>query len=173
MSKLDFLELSEKFTRFADAVRANRTGCDTRFAQVVHDRLIEVLESHARSCRQAVGLERLLSTETDPDTREALEDRLGFCVSDLESGGGGLYPWHLLDAVERDHDYRGNWHPIPEWKTVGDEHLNGLGVIIKQIADETGIKFTTYLCDYHIGPEGAANMDPEIYEKPIGSSTYH
>jgi hypothetical protein len=181
MPKLDFLDFSVKFTRFAMQARANRDGCETRFARVVHDRLIEVLEGHARSCRQAVELERLLSTETDPDTREVLEDRLGFCVGNLESGGGGFYPWHLLDAVNRDAESGGYWHPvaatevysaIPDWMTVGDEHLNGLGVIIKQIAAETGIKFTTYLCDAHIGPDGAANLDPDIYEKPIGNQSY-
>ncbi|WP_421928661.1 hypothetical protein [Neoaquamicrobium sediminum] len=181
MPKLDFLDFSVKFTGFAKLARANRAGCETRFARVVHDRLIEALERHVRSCRRAVELERLLLTETDAERREALDHELGLCVGDLESGGGGFYPWHLLDAVNGDEDFGGYWHPvaamhvfsaIPEWMTVGDEHLNGLGVILKQISAETGIKFTTYLCDARIGADGAADLDPDIYEKPIGNRSY-
>jgi hypothetical protein len=41
-----------------------------------------------------------------------------------------------------------------------------------RIAADTGIRFTTYLYYDCIGPEGAADLDPEIYEKPLGSITY-
>ena len=181
MPKLVFSDFLTKFDAYAREVRENRTRCETRFAQVVHDRLIEALERHAGSCRQAVEIERLLLTESDADAHEALEDKLSLCVGDLESGGGGVYPWHLLDCIDPDPDHGGyidpaarmpTYRPIPASMTVSDEHLCGLGAIIERIAADTGIRFTTYLYYDCIGPEGAADLDPEIYEKPLGSITY-
>lgn len=181
MPKLDFLDFSVKFTRFAMQARANRDRCETRFARVVHDRLIEALEGHAWSCRQAVEIERLLLTETNGDRREALDHELGLCVGDLETGGGGSYPWHLLDCIDPDWVWGGYIDPsaqmsvpgpIPERFTVDAKHLCGLDEIIRQIKADTGIRFTTYLYHDCIGPDGARGLDPEIYEKPLGNDKY-
>lgn len=181
MSKLDLLGLYTKLCGFKILVRANRFGCDTRFARVVHDRLFEALTLHIDTCRQAMRLQRLLRVEPDPEVREALHEMIGDCLGDLETGGGGFYPWHLLDSVDPDPDFGGYIHPvaamrcygkIPEWMVVSDEHLCGLGRIIAQIAEETGIRFTTYLCDASIGPEGTDDLDPEIYERPIDNFRY-
>ena len=181
MPKLVFSDLITKFNAFADEVRENRAGCETRFAQIVHDRLIDALERHAGSCREAVEIERLLLAETDEEAREAIEDELSLRVGDLESGGGGTYPWHLLDAIDPAPGSGGyidpaarmpTYRPIPASMTVSDQHLHRLGAIIKRIAADTGIRFTTYLYYDCIGPHGAADLDPEIYEKPLGSITY-
>lgn len=181
MPKFNFSDFLTKFDAFAREVRQNRTRCETRFAQVVHDRLIEALECHAGSCRRGVEIERLLQTETDKDARAALDDQLCLLIDDLETGGGNEYPWHLLDCINPDPGYGGyidpiTWiriyRPIPASMTVSDEHLYGLGAIIERIAADTGIRFTTYLYYQDIGPEGAADLDPEIYEKPINNHLY-
>jgi len=181
MPKLDFLDFSEKFTRFASEVRTNRTACDTRFSQVVHDRLADALDRLAGYCREGHQAETMLRTEADPAAREALEETINFCVGDLETSGGGFYPWHLLDRIDPEMDWGGYidpsaemWcpSPIPARFTVEDKHLCGLGEIIKRIAADTGIRFTTYLYYDCIGPEGAGGLDPEIYEKPLGNDLY-
>ncbi|MFC3721889.1 hypothetical protein [Neoaquamicrobium sediminum] len=181
MPKLDFLDFHTKFIAFEKMVRANRTRCDTRFAEVVHDRLADALQRLAGFCREGNQAETMLRTETDPTAREALEEIINFCVGDLETSGGGFYPWHLLDCIDPEMDWGGYrdpvaemWcpHPIPKRFTVADEHLHGLSEIIARIAAETGIRFTTYLYYDCIGPEGAKSLDPEIYEKPIGNHRY-
>ena len=181
MSKLDLLDLYTRLCGFKILVRANRFGCETRFSQVVHDRLLEALTSHIESCKRALSLKRELRVERDFAMREALHEMLDDCLGDLAEGGAGFYPWHLLDAVDRDPSRGGYLHPvfaihvgraIPEWMTVADEHLNGLDVIIKQIAAETGITFTTYLCGMSIGPDGAKDLDAEVYQKPIENYRY-
>lgn len=181
MSKLDILDLYTKLCGFKLVVCANRLKCDTRFARVVHDRLIDALGSHIDTCRQTLRLEHLLSLEADPVAREALDDKIYDCLGDLGEGGWGFYPWHLLDSVDTDPDFGGYiypaaamWFPggIPEAMVVGDEHLCGLRTIIDQIATETGIRFTAYLCDARIGSQGAGALDPAIYETPIGNYRY-
>jgi hypothetical protein len=181
MPKPDFLDLDAKLSRFQTLVRANRAGCDTRFAEVLHDRLLDALEILGAVCQEGAETERMLEIETDPARRDALDEAVGNCWGDLESGGGGFYPWHLLDSVDRDPDFGGYVHPvaarwchgpIPEWMAVCDTHLCGLGGIIERIADETGIRFTAYLCDAGIGPDGAGELDPAIYETPIGNIRY-
>lgn len=181
MPKLVFSDFLTKFDAFAREVRENRTRCETQFARVVHDRLIDALERHAGSCREAVEIEQLLLTETDEDTREELDHSLCLRVGDLETGGGGFYPWHLLDRIDPEMDWGGYidpsaqmWcpSPIPARFTVDDKHICGLGEIIKRIAADTGIRFTTYLYYDCIGPEGAGGLDPEIYEKPLGNDPY-
>ncbi|WP_140849236.1 hypothetical protein [Paracoccus sp. FO-3] len=181
MSDLDFLDLSRQFSALRAAVRQNLVRCDTRFAQSLHEKLLVALNGHLKTSREGARVQRRLRTETDPAAREVLEQTLGDCMGDLESGGRGFYPWHLLDAVDRDPDFSGYRHPvaatwchgtIPEWMTVGDEHLCGLGPILRRIAARTGIRFTTYLCDASIGPEGAGHLDPEIYERPISNFRY-
>ena len=181
MPKLDLLGLYTRLCGFKVLVRANRFGCDTRFAQVVHDRLLDALTLHIDTCRQAMRLQRLVRVEPDPETREALHQMIGDCLEDLDNGGRGFYPWHLLDSLDPDPDLGGYHHPVaamwcygkvPGWMVVSDDHLCGLRSIIDQIAEETGIRFTTYLCDASIGPEGAGELDPVIYEKPIGNYRY-
>ena len=181
MSDLDFLDLYRALGGFSTAVRKNSVRCDSRFAQSLHEKLLAALDSHLQTCREGVEIQRRLGTETDPAAREALEQALGDCMGDLESGGRGFYPWHLLDAVDRDPDFGGYRHPvaaiwchgpIPKWMTVGDEHLCGLGPILRAITARTCIRFTTYLCDTGIGAEGAGQLDPEIYERPIGNFRY-
>ena len=181
MSDLDFLDLNRKLCGFRAKVRKNRFRCDTRFAQSLHDKLLVAINAHLKTCREGARLQRLLRSETDPTVRDTLEDALGDCMGDLESGGRGFYPWHLLDAVDPDPDFGGYYHPvaamwchghIPEWMVVGDEHLCGLGAILRRIAAATGIRFTTYLYYDCIGPEGAGGLDPEIYEKPLGNDLY-
>ncbi|MFC7706343.1 hypothetical protein ACFQXB_19415 [Plastorhodobacter daqingensis] len=181
MSDLDFPDLSRKLGRIRSRVRKNYFRCDTRFAQSLHEKLLVALNCHLRTCREGARVQRQLRTEANPAVRESLERRLGDCIGDLESGGRGFYPWHLLDAVDPDPDFGGYHHPtaamwcpgpIPEWMAVGDEHLCGLGPILRRIAAQTGIRFTTYLCDTGIGPDGAGALDPEIYERPIGNFRY-
>lgn len=181
MSDLDFLDLFMKLSGFRTAVCANRVECDTRFAQTVHDRVLAALDGHLETCREGARVQRLLRTEADPVVRDSLEEVLGNCMGDLESSGRGFYPWHLLDAVDRDPDFGGYRHPvaamwcqgpIPEGMSVGDEHLSGLGPILRRIAAQTGIRFTTHLCDVCIGPEGPGQLDAEIYERPIGNFRY-
>ncbi len=181
MSDLDFLDLWGKLEGFRTAVRANRSCCGSRFAQVLHDRLLAALDLLADTCREGAKVQRRLRTETDPAVRASLEQTLGDCMGDFESGGCGFYPWHLLDAVDPDPDFGCYYHPvasmwchgpIPDWMAVGDEHLCGLGPIIRRIAAETGIRFTTYLCVAGIGPEGAGQLDPEVYETPVGNFRY-
>lgn len=181
MSKLDFLDFHAKFIAFGNQVRANRAECDTRFAEVVHDRLADALEQLTGFCREGHRAEALLRTETDPAAREALEMTIDFCVGDLETSGGGFYPWHLLDCIDPEIDWGGYrdpvaemWcpRPIPESFTVSDEHLCGLGGIIRRIAADTGIRFTTYLYYDCIGPDGAAGIEPAIYETPIRNDRY-
>ena len=181
MSDLDFLDLCGKLEGFQTAVRANRSACGSRFAQVLHDRLLAALDLLVQTCREGADVQRRLWIETDPAVRESLEQIFGDCLGDLETCGGGFYPWHLLDAVDRDPDCGGYHHPVAamwchgpilDGMTVGHEHLAGLGPILRRIADETGIRFTTYLCDTCIGPEGAGHLDPETYEHPIGNYRY-
>ena len=181
MPKLDFLDLSAKFDAFGSMVRANRAKCATRFAEVVHDRLANALDDLAGFCREGMRIERLLEAETDPDARDALDEALGLCIGDLETSGGGFYPWHLLDSIDPRMDYGGYidpvaamWcpGPIPACYTVHDKHLCGLGAIIARIAADTGIRFTTYLYFNSIGPHGAAELDPAIYETPIDNHRY-
>ncbi len=116
--------------------------------------------------------------ECDIVVQDGLYDLLGECLSDLECGGRGFFPWHLLDHINRDPDFGGYYHPvngiwrsgtIPELMTVSDEDLDGLGPIIRQIAEETGFRFTVYLCSTHVGPQGASELEPEIYERPAGA----
>ncbi|ODT75397.1 MAG: hypothetical protein ABS76_34490 [Pelagibacterium sp. SCN 64-44] len=114
MPKLDFLDFSEKFTRFASGVRTNRTTCDTRFAQVVHDRLADALDRLAGYCREGHQAETMLRTEADPAAREALEETINFCMGDLETSGGGFYPWHLLDRIDPEMDWGGYIDPSAE-----------------------------------------------------------
>lgn len=181
MSDLDFLDLYRALGGFRTAVRKNYFRCDTRFAQSLHEKLLVALNSHLKTCREGARIQRRLRTETNPVARKALGQALGDCMGDLESGGRGFYPWHLLDAVDRDPDFGGYLHPvaaiwchgpIPAGMSVGDEHLSGLGPILRAISTRTGIRFTTYLCDASIGPEGAGQLDPEIYERPIGNFRY-
>ena len=181
MPKLDFLDFQTKFIAFETQVRANRAKCDTRFAEVVHDRLADALERLAGFCQEGHQAETMLLTETDPTAREALEMTVNFCVGDLESSGGGFYPWHLLDCIDPEMDWGGYrdpvaemWcpHPIPARFTVNDRHLCGLSEIIRRIAADTGIRFTTYLYYDCIGPNGAASLESAIYETPIGNDRY-
>ena len=168
-------------TPLTNLVRANRIKCETRFAEVVHDRLANALEFLAGVCREAERTERLLEVETNPDARDALDETLGLCIGNLETSGGGFYPWHVLDSIDPRMDFSGYidpvaamWcsGPIPQSYTVADEHLCGLGAIIARIAADTGIRFTTYLCFKSIGPDGAADLDPAIYETPIDNHRY-
>ena len=96
MSKLDFLDFHAKFIAFGNQVRANRAECDTRFAEVVHDRLADALEQLAGFCREGHRAEALLRTETDPAAREALEMTIDFCVGDLETEIGDF---RVKDAI--------------------------------------------------------------------------
>lgn len=181
MSDLDFLNLSRKLGRIRTRVRKNYFRCDTRFSQSLHEKLLLALNGHLKTCREGAKVQRRLRNESDPTVRKSLEQTLGDCMGDLKSGGRGFYPWHLLDAVDGDPDFGGYHHPvaamwcngpIPEWMTVEDKHLSGLGPILRQIAAQTGIRFTTYLCDASIGPDGAGQLDPEIYERPVSNFRY-
>ena len=179
MSKLTIIGLYAKLCGFKVLVRANRFGCDTRFAQVVHDRLLAALELHIDTCQRALQAQRALRVERDPVICEDLHQTIEDVWADCD--GRGFYPWHLLDCIDPEMDwggYRdpsaGMWvpRPIPERFTVDDKHLCGLGEIIGRIAAETGIRFTTYLYYDCIGPDGAGSLDPDIYERPLGNNLY-
>jgi hypothetical protein len=150
-------------------------------AEVLHDRLTDALDCLAGFCEEGHQAETKLRTETDPTAREALEEIVNFCVGDLETSGGGSYPWHLLDCIDPDWVWGGYidpsaemWcpHPIPQRFTVSVAHLCGLDEIIERIAADTGIRFTTYLYYDCMGPEGAKDLDPEIYETPMRNDRY-
>ncbi|WLS01026.1 hypothetical protein [Shinella sumterensis] len=175
MSKLDILALYTKLSGFKVQVSANRLGCTSRFARVVHDRLIDVLDLHIATCRRAMSYERRARLEHRLSLEARLWDQYHDCLGDLECGSRAAYPWHLLDHVVRDPDLGGYRHPvagvwckgpIPEWMTVSCEHLDGLGAIIEAIAGETGLRFTVYLTSMSIGPEGPNGLDPDVYENP-------
>ena len=102
MSDLDFLDLSRQLGALRIAVRKNVVRCDTRFAQSLHEKLLLALNGHLKTCREGAKVQRRLRNESDPTVRESLEQTLGDCMGDLESGGRGFYPWHLLDAVDGD-----------------------------------------------------------------------
>ena len=181
MSKLTVLDLYVRLCGYKILVRANRFACDTAFARVVHDRLLSALDLHRDARHQALTLQHAIQVEPVAEAREALRDMFDDCMADIDCNGRGFYPWHLLDGLDPNPDYRGYFHPvaamwchgaIPEWMNVSDEHLCGLRRIIDQIAAETGIRFTAYLCDLNIGPEGAAHLDPVAYENPFGNERY-
>lgn len=178
MSKLDLLALYTKLSGFKVLVHANRVGCTSRFSRVVHDRLIDVLDLHVQTCHRAMDFERRAQLEHRLSLEARLWDQYHDCLGDLECGSRAAYPWHLLDQVNRDPDFGGYRHPvagvwckgpIPDWMTVRSEHLDGLGTIIEEIVDETGMRFTAYLTSVSIGPEGPAGLDPDVYEYPARS----
>ena len=181
MSDLDFHDLSKKLTRFRTKLRKNLYRCDTPFAFSLHDRLLCALRVLLKICRDGAKAQRSLRTAIDPAVRRAFEETLSTCIGDLETSGRGFHPWHLLDAVDCDRHHIRYYHPslaiwvdgrIPDWMTVGDEHLSGLGRVIRQIADKTGIRFTTYFCDANIGPEGAGELHWSVYQTPVGNTRY-
>lgn len=178
MTKLDLLALYTKLSGFKLLVRANRAGATSQFARVVHDRLIDVLDMHAKTCSRAMEFRRL--AEDTPWLRLAERRWAEYrdCLGDLEAGAEGFYPWHLMDHINRSPDFGGYQHPvfgvwckgvIPVSMTVSDEYLDGLGPILRQIKAETGYHFTVYLCSTDIGPAGAGGIDPELYERPAGA----
>ena len=129
--------------------------------------------------------ERRISFHFYTERDDEFLDFGSFCMKcggrPLVEGALDFYPWHLLDCIDPEIDWGGYrdpvaemWcpRPIPESFTVSDEHLCGLGGIIRRIAADTGIRFTTYLYYDCIGPDGAAGIEPAIYETPIRNDRY-
>lgn len=178
MTKPDLLALYTKLCGFKLMVRANRAGATSHFARVVHDRLIDVLDLHAQTCSRAMECFRLAQEETWQWLVDRRWAEYGNALADLEAGGQGFYPWHLMDHINGQPGQIGYYHPIygiwckgaiPESMTVSDTYLDGLGTIIRQIKAETGFRFTVYLCSMPLGLEGAGDLDPEIYARPAGA----
>lgn len=176
MNDSELLTLYTKLCGFKLLVLANRAGATSRFSRVIHDRLIGALDHNVRTCSQAMAALLKAQQEHWTERAEQLFDEYNVLLGSLESGGKGFYPWHLLDHFNPAlgtggyvHPVFGVWckGPIPDAMTVGDEHLDGLGVILRQIAEETGFRFTVYLWT-DIGPEGPGALDPDLYERPAG-----
>lgn len=154
MSDLDLTALHIQLAGFKQRVEANRAESRTRLARIVHDRLLDHLDGVMRICRNGTMAAKRLQRNTDRAKQEGLEFALGNWIADLMMGGRGSYPWPLLDEIIIEsemvfHPHFAIWcqRSVLDQYEVTDEELNGLRTIIDRITQETGIRFTTYLCE--------------------------
>lgn len=176
MPAFNYLELYADASGFRIIVLANRLASDSAFSRAAHDTLIGKLDQLIALARGAMALERKLAL--NPAGQEADD------LSEALWGLGQLVIDHYLDdpdgidllhcdvhvdwATKEWYDRRtGQWHFLdgfaPPRIEIGDDRLNGLCAILRQIAAETGIRFNTYATD--VPPlAGYPEGDPDSFE---------
>ncbi len=176
MSDIDFLLLHAKFTGFKIMVIANRFGCANELGLKAHDSLIGQLDKLAGMMRAGLAAERKVLLNTDPATGDDLGEELWYCEMNFMAccdpeGIDLLATGPSVDWGTREwYDPRcKTWvsfydAPPPSPVAVSEEKLCGLHPIILQIAEETGVRFTTYVSSSEECAPDPADIDPECDE---------
>ncbi len=159
MSDFNYIELYAQFAGFRVLVLANRLACDDDFSHAAHDKLLAMLDQLIALAQRAVAAERKLALNPEGPEAADLGEEIWGIGQDLSYGWGDPEGTDLLRndiridwATNEWYDARtGQWHfldgyPLPRIE-VGDDRLNGLGAILHQIRNETGIRFNTYTTD--------------------------
>lgn len=170
MSDFYYVELYAKFAGFRIMVLANRLGCADDYGRAAHDKLVDKLDQLIQLARETIAAQRELAL--NPDGPEALDHG-----ENVWGAGQELtYYWREPDginllrndiyvdwATKEYYDSRtGEWRFLdgfpPPRVEIGDDRLNGLCAILRQIAAETGIRFNTYTTD----PTFAVHEDDDV-----------
>lgn len=159
MSDFNYVELRAKFAGFRVLVLANRLACVDELSRAAYDTLGEKLDELVALARRAVAAEcKLVLKPYGPEADDLGEDIWGI-GQDLTYGWGDTEGTDLLRndihidwATKEWHDARtGQWHfldgCLPPRIEIGDDRLNGICAILRQIRHETGIRFNTYTTD--------------------------
>jgi len=156
MSDFHYVELYAKFAGFRIMVLANRLACDDDFSRGAHDRLVAKLDQLVDLARGTLAAQHALAVNPDGPDADDLGEQIWATGQDL------TYNWREPDGIDLLHcevhvdwatkeyyDSRtGTWRFLdgfpPPRVEIGDDRLNGLCAILRQIAAETGIRFNTY-----------------------------
>lgn len=183
MSDFHFLDLYAKFAGFRIMVLANRLACDDAYSRAAHDTLIGKLDQLIALARRTIAAQRELALNRNGPEAEDLGEAVWYAEQQLidcwyEPDGIDLLRCHVyVDwATHEWCDVRtGEWRflngfPPPRFE-VGDDRLNGLCAILRQITDETGIVFNTYTTDPAFADDEAdeADLEPESDEELHGT----
>ncbi|WP_454858544.1 hypothetical protein [Rhizobium binxianense] len=176
MSDIDFLMLHARFAGFRIMVMANRVGCSSALGLKAHDSLIVQLDKLAGMMRAGLAAERRILLNTDPAKNDDLGEELWYCernyieACDPEGidllGTGPCVDWGTREWYDPRCKIWVSFYdaPPPSPVTVPAQKLCGLDRIILQIAEETGVRFTTYVSASEERTADPANFDPECYE---------
>lgn len=168
MSEFTYVSLYAKYAGLRIMVLANQLACDDDLSRAAHDTLVEKLDQLIALTRRAIAAERELAVNpTRPDAQDLGEViwEAGRALTDYWGDPEGTdllrNDIHIDWATKEWYDARtGQWHfldgYLPPRIEIGDDRLNGLCAILRQIWAETGIRFNTYTTDPAYMGEAAA-----------------
>lgn len=133
-------------------VLANRLGCDTELARIVHDTLAAKLAKMIAAQRRILAAERArVAARGTEDEADAFYDLHHYQTAWYETWlvePIALLDDYLVDDLTNEyfHFYTGEWHhrdgEVPIAVPVPTEKLCGLDTIITEIEDVTGSRFS-------------------------------
>ncbi|WP_122523161.1 hypothetical protein [Pannonibacter phragmitetus] len=159
MSDFNYVNLYAKVAGCRIMVLANRLACGDDFSRAAHDTLVGKLDELIKLARETIAAQCKLALHPDSPEADDLGEQIWGAGQDL------TYNWREPDGIDLLHcdvyvdwatkeyyDRRtGQWRFLdgfcPPRIEVGDDRLNGLCAILRQIAAETGIVFNTYTTD--------------------------
>jgi|GEM_PF-5819246 len=155
MSDLNALELYAKLCGFKLLVLANQFGSSNATSDYVHYELLVRIGDLIELMQDITHAERELLVVTDAERREELEWARRSCERHFVDIWLTSAPCPLLEFVAIDPEAQryleketGQWRPLtndgPHLVDADDGELCGLRIIMDQIAEETGIRFSAY-----------------------------